>query len=146
MIVVKPRYSVRKYCYGGSGFFDTILKNVTSSAIAQKVVNAATKDGLKSVINKVGNSSITHKVVDAVVNGATSATQKAVENAITDILKRKAPTDADDDNNTRIVKKRKINGGKLKRKLPETETEARGNKKIKINLSNLINGSGIVLD
>ena len=128
MIVVKSKYYARKYCYGGSGIFDAILKNVinktTSSAIAQKVVNAATKDGLKNVINKAANSAVAHKIVDAAVNGATSATQKAVENTVTDLLsKRKAPpaTAAD--------------GGCVR-------------KKFKVDISNLINksGSGIVLD
>ena len=115
----------RKYCYGGSGILDAIFKNVinkaTSSAIAKKVVNAATKDGLKNVINKAASSTIAHKVADAVVNGATSATQKAVENTVTDLLlKRKAPA--------------AIDGGRIK--------------KLKIDISSLMNkaGSGIVLD
>ena len=126
MIVVKSKYHARKYCYGGSGIFDAILKNVinktTSSAIAQKVVNAATKDGLKNIINKTANSAVAHKVADAVVSGATSATQKAVENTVTDLLsKRKAPP--------------ATAGGSVK-------------KKLKVDISNLINksGSGIVLD
>ena len=127
MIVVKSKYHARKYCYGGSGIFDAILKNVinktTSSAIAQKVVNAATKGGLKNVINKTANSAVAQKVADAVVSGATSATQKAVENTVTDLLsKRKSPTTAE-------------KGGSVK-------------KKLKVDISNLINnsGSGIVLD
>ena len=127
MIVVKSKYHTRKYCYGGSGILDAILKNVinktTSSVIAQKVVNAATKDGIKNVINKAVNSTITHKVADAVVNGATQATQKAVENTVADLLKRKAP--------------------------PVTDGGGRTNKKkFKVDISNLINssGSGIVLD
>ena len=126
MIIVKPKYHARKYCYGGSGIFDALLKNVinktTSSAIAQKVVNAATKHGLKNVINQAANSAVVHKVMDSVVNGATSATQKAVENTVTDLLsKRKAPPPA--------------TGGSVK-------------KKLKVDISNLINkgGSGIVLD
>ena len=126
MIVVKSKYHVRKYCYGGSGIFDAILKNVinktTSSAIAQKVVNAATKDGLKNVINKAAKSTIAHKIADAAVNGATSATQKAVENTVTDLLSKRKSTTA--------------NGGSVK-------------KKFKVDISNLINkssGSGIVLD
>ena len=128
MIVVKSKYHVRKYCYGGSGIFDGILKNVinktTSSAIAQKVVNDVTKDGLKNVINKTANSVVAHKIVDAALNGATSATQKAVENTVTDLLsKRKAPPAA-------------AEGGCVR-------------KKFKVDISNLINkssGSGIVLD
>ena len=124
MIIIKPKYHTRKYCYGGSGLLDAILTNIinktTSSAIAQKVVNAATKDGLKNVINKAANSVIAHKVADAVVNGATSATQKVVENTVVDLLKRKTPTTSE--------------GGSVK-------------KKLKVDISNLINsGSGIVLD
>ena len=101
MIIVKPKYHARKYCYGGSGIFDALLKNV---------------------INKAANSAVVHKVMDSVVNGATSATQKAVENTVTDLLsKRKAPPPA--------------TGGSVK-------------KKLKVDISNLINkgGSGIVLD
>ena len=117
MILIKPKYHARKYCYGGSGILDAIFKNV----INKKVVNAATKDGLKNIINKAASSTIAHKVADAVVNGATSATQKAVENTVTDLLlKRKAPA--------------AVNGGRIK--------------KLKVDISNLMNkaGSGIVLD
>ena len=126
MIVIKSKHHTRKYCYGGSGIFDSIFKNVinkaTSSAIAQKVVNAATKDNIKKAINKAATSAITHKVADAVVSGATTATQKAVEDKVTDILKRKAP--------------------------PPPQSAPVTNKKLKIDVSNLINasGSGIVLD
>ena len=131
MIVVKSKYHERKYCYGGSGLFNTILNKVinktASSTIARKVVNAATKDGLKKVINKAASSTIAHKVADAAVNGATSATQKAVENKVTDLLKRKAPT---------TTAAAAAAGGKT-------------NKKLKVDISHLINnssGSGIVLD
>ena len=96
MIVVKSKYHTRKYCYGGSGLLGAILKKAinktTSSAIAHKVVNATTKDGLKKVINKAASSTVAHKIANAAVNGATSATEKAVENKVTDLLKRKAPT------------------------------------------------------
>ena len=60
------------------------------------------------------------------MNGATSATQKAVENKVTDLLKRKAPTTTAAGGG----------GGKT-------------NKKLKVDISHLINnssGSGIVLD
>ena len=76
MIVVKPRYSVRKYCYGGSGVFGNLLSKVVSSTIAQKVVNAATRDGVKNIINKAVSSPIAHKVADSVVDGAASATKR----------------------------------------------------------------------
>ena len=125
MIVIKSKYHTRKYCYGGTGIFGTIFKKAinktTSSAIARKVVNAATKNNIKKVINKAATSAITHKIADAVVSGAVSATQKAVEDKVTDILKRKAP--------------------------PPRSAPVK-NKKLKIDVSNLINasGSGIVLD
>ena len=126
MIIIKSKHHTRKYCYGGTGIFDTILKKVinkgTSSAIARKVVNAATKNNIKKVINKVATSAVTHKVADAVVSGAASATQKAVEDKVTDIFKRK-------------------------RKAPPP-VPATNKKKLKIDVSNLINasGRGIVLD
>ena len=119
MIVIKSKHHTRKYCYGGTGIFDTIFKKVinkgASSAIARKVVNAATKNNIKKVINIAATSAITHKVADAVVSGATSAMQK-----VTNILKRKAPP-------------------------PPPPVS---NKKLKIDVSKLINasGSGIVLD
>ena len=47
---------------------------------------------IKKVINKTANSAIAQKVTNAVVKGAASATQKAVENKVTDLLKRKAPS------------------------------------------------------
>lgn len=124
MIIIKSKHPIKKYCYGGTGIFDTIFKKVinkgTSSAIARKVVNAATKDNIKKVINKAATSAVTHKVADAVVSGAASATQKAVEDKLTDILKRKAPP----------------------------PVPATNKKKLKIDVSNLINasGRGIVLD
>ena len=89
MIVVKPRYSTRRYCYGGSGVFGDLMKKVVSSTIAQKVVNAATKDGVKNIINKAVSSPIAHKVADSVVDGAASATRKVVENAIVETLMKR---------------------------------------------------------
>ena len=124
MIIFKSKHPTKKYCYGGTGIFDTIFKKVinkgASSAIARKVVNAATKGNIKKVINKAATSAVTHKVADAVVSGAASATQKAVEDKVTDILKRKAPPPVP------VINK----------------------KKLKIDVSNLINakGSRIVLD
>ena len=124
MIIFKNKHPAKKYCYGGTGIFGALLKKVinrgTSSAIARKVVNAATKGNIKKVINKAATSAVTHKVADAVLSGAASATQKAVEDRVTDILKRKAPPP-----------------------VPVTNK-----KKLKIDVSNLINarGGGIVLD
>ena len=121
MIVIKPRYPARKYCYGGAGVFGNLLSKVVSSTIAQKVVNTVTKDGIKSIINKAASSPIAHKFADSALQGATAATQKLVENAIVETLKRPA------------------------RK--EEKTKKNDNKKVKIDIADLVNGgSGIVLD
>jgi hypothetical protein len=120
MIVVKPRYPERKYCYGGSGVFGNLLSKVVSSTIAQKVVNTATRDGIKSIINKAVSSPIAHKFADSALQGATSATQKLVENAIVETLKRPRK---------------------------EEDKKKNGNKKSRIDITDLVNGgSGIVLD
>lgn len=93
MILIKPKHPKRRYCYGGSGILD-IFKNVinktTTSTLAKKVVNATTKDGLEKVIKRAANSKAAHKVADAVLNGATNATEKLIENVITDAIKRKS--------------------------------------------------------
>ena len=53
MIIIESKHHTKKYCCGGTGIFDTILKKVISktisSAIARKVVNAATKDNVKKL-------------------------------------------------------------------------------------------------
>ena len=103
MIVIKSRYPKRI----GSGIFSRIFKK-----ISEKV----TKDGLQKVINRATSSTVAHKVADAVLRGATSATEHVVESAIIDTLKRKQPE-----------KKEKT-------------------KKIKLDISDLVNGTGIVLD
>ena len=118
MIVIKPKYPSRKYCYGGSGIFDILKKIISktaSSTVARKVINAATSDQLKTI----AKSTVAHKFADAVVNGAVSATQKAVEDVlIKKLQKRKAPAP------TTIGKKLKAD-----------------------DITNLINGgSGIILD
>ena len=84
-----------------------VIRKTAPAAIAYKVVNAT-------------------KVLDAVLNGTTLATQKTFENAVTDILtKRKEPVKT------------------FKRKLPETSATTKKDKNIKIDVANLINGSGI---
>ena len=112
MISIKPRYPERRYCYGGSGVFGDLMKRA-----AQKVLNTATKDGVKGIINKVVSSPITHKVADSVVDGAASATKKVVENTIVERFKR-----------------------------PRKEEKTKNNKRVKIDVTDLIDGSGIVLD
>ena len=84
--------------------------------IFKKVVSKVTNAGVKNTINKVVNSSVAHKVAEAVVNGAVSGTEKLVDKTIAD-LKRSAPVEEE---------------------IPK--------KKLKIDISNIINGKGIVLD
>ena len=86
--------------------------------LMKKVLNTTTKDGVKGIINKVVSSPITHKVADSVVDGAASATKKVVENAIVERFKRPRKED-------KTTKK---------------------NKRVKIDVTELIDGSGIVLD
>lgn len=122
MIAIKSKYPSRKYCYGGSGILSDILKKIVSktasSTVARKVINAATTDGLKAI----AKSTVAHKFADAVVNGAASATQKAVE----DVLIKKI---------------------QQKRKAPASTTTTTIGKKLKADdITNLINGSGIILD
>lgn len=116
MIVVKPKYPTRRYCYGGSGIFSNLINRAVSSTIARKVINTATKDGVRGIINKAVSSPIAHKLADGVVDGAASATKKVVENAIVERFKR-----------------------------PRKEEEG-NNKRVKIDVTHLIDGSGIVLD
>ena len=83
-----------------------------------KIFNATAKNAIKKAVS----SSIAHKIAEAVVNGAVKGTEKLAENVIVD-LKRPRPTTVEQ-------------GG-----------EGIAKKKIKINISDLINsGSGIVLD
>ena len=84
--------------------------------IFKKVASKVTKAGVKNTIKKVVNSPIAHKVADAVVNGAVSGTEKLVDKTIAD-LKRSAPVE-----------------------------ETTPKKKLKIDISGLVNGNGIVLD
>ena len=56
----------RSYRYRGSGIFGTIARQLFSS-------------GIKKVISSGASSAVAHKVADAVVNGATSASKKIFE-------------------------------------------------------------------
>ena len=107
MLVVKPRGGHR---YGGSSIFDAISRRMVSSDFKKAI-----SDGAKSAIAQ--------KVADAVVTGATSATQKAVEGAANE-----------------AINKVKVLGSSP----PPQEEETSPAKKI--NISSLIDGSGIVFD
>lgn len=120
MLVVKARGGgKKKYQYGGSGIFDAITKKIFQGS-------------LKSAISTGAQSAIGQKIADAVVNGATTATKKAVENTL----------------NNAISKAKSLTIQKpLKRKQERLEpTITPSSKKAKININTLIDGSGIVLD
>ena len=109
MLVVKPCGGHR---YGGCGIFDAISIKMLPS-------------GFKKAISTGAKSAIAQKVADAVVNGATSATQNAVEGTVNE-----------------AINKVKVLG---KRMLPSPQEEETSPAK-KINISSLIDGSGIVFD
>ena len=89
------------------------------SSIFKAIASKAAKSGAKNAIKKVLASKVTHKLATIVAKGAAKGTAKLVERKIAD-LKRPRETER---------------GQGL---LPK--------KKIKIDISNLVNGSGIVLD
>ena len=74
MLVIKSRggeYGMRRYA--GSGIFDSITRKMFAS-------------GLKKAISTGANSVIAPKVADDVVNGATSASQKAAEGVVNEAI------------------------------------------------------------
>ena len=111
MIVIRKRSVVKKYCYGGSGIFMNIGKKLFTRGLLKKAINTAAK------------STIAQKVSDAVVNGATAATQKATERALTEAVN--------------IISKRNVH-------VPELSTTT--SKKPKLDINSLIDGTGIVFD
>ena len=72
MLVIKPRcgaHGIGRYADdadAGSGIFDSITRKMVAT-------------GLKKAISTGANSVIAHKISDAVVNGATSASQKLLK-------------------------------------------------------------------
>ena len=79
MLAVAPRCGgARRYCYVGSCIFETINRTMLSS-------------GFKKAISNGAKSAIAQKVANAVVNGATSATQKAVEGDVTEAIHTVTP-------------------------------------------------------
>ena len=98
--------------------------------------------GFKTAISTDARSVIAQKVADAVVNGATLVTQRAVEGAVNEAINTATPYVKES------VKKL------ISRKRPHTSTTTTTTticseynvKKSKININSLINGSGIVLD
>ena len=76
MLVIKPRcgaHGMGRYAADGSGIFDSISRKMFAA-------------GLKKAISTGANSVIVHTISDAVVNGATSASQKAVESVVNEAV------------------------------------------------------------
>ena len=126
MIVIKSIYNR----FSGSGLIGNLFKKIT-------------KDRVKDVIKQAASSSIAHKVKNAVVKGAVAATEKVVENAIVDNLKKRPLSPPSD--SSQLTKRQKIeniiNSGSGLEKVVEKAIIENLNhpKKRKI-------GSGIVLD
>ena len=134
MLVVAPRGDGRRqYCYGGSGIFDIISRSMLSR-------------GFKKVISTNARSAIAQKVADVVVNGATSATQKAVEGAVNEAINAATPYVKESVQN--LISRKRPHTGTTTTITTTTTTIPSGYdvKKPKINITSLIDGSGIVLD
>ena len=124
MLKVKARGAGRRrYQYGGSGIFDSLAKHITSNSI-------------KSAINTAAKSTVTQKVANAIVNGASSAAEKATKDLVNETVhqikkigrKRAAPELIESE-------------AQIAETLPREE-----GKKAKVNISSIIKGRGIVLD
>ena len=135
MLIIKPRggdHGMGRYAaVNGSGIFDSISRKMFAT-------------GLKKAISTGANSVIAHKISDAVVNGATSASQKAVESVVNEAVNTVKP----------IVKEslKKLAGQKrsspsvtIPAVLEEIATTIK-KKKPNIDINSLIDGSGIVFD
>ena len=137
MLIIKPRggdHGMGRYAaVEGSGIFDSISRKMFAT-------------GLKKAISTGANSVIAHKISDAVVNGATSASQKAVESVVNEAVNTVKP----------IVKEslKKLVGQKRSSSSPsisipvvleEIATTIK-KKKPNIDINSLIDGSGIVFD
>ena len=85
MLVIKPRcgaHGMGRYTAAtttdGSGIFDSVTRKMFAT-------------GLKKAISTGANYVIAHKISDAVVNGATSASPKAVESAVNEAVNTVKP-------------------------------------------------------
>ena len=131
MLVIRRRGSdcrggLGRY-YQGSGVFDGIARTLFSS-------------GIKKAINSATSSAIAHKVADAVVNGATSTSKKVADAIIKEAVSAAGQASTNAMNSVSVVNQVK------KRPLQQTDPDATQLKRKKINIDNLIDGSGIVYD
>ena len=138
MLVIRSRGSCDSGLerYSGSGMFDAIGRKLFSS-------------GFKKAISSGVNSAITHKFADAVVNGATSTSQK-LGKAVVKGVESAGQKAAESAVNNAIDSTKKWIVGK-KRSLPPPSPRSVAEPiivppKRKLNIDSLINGSGIVLD
>ena len=143
MLVIRTRGSCNSGMgrYQGSGMFDAIGRKLFSS-------------GLKKVISSATNTAIAHKVANAVVNGASSASQKVAKAVVNGALSagqkatESAVTSAFDSAKKKLTSKKSMKRASPQDKLFEFEEAIPLiSKKQKIlDIDSVINGSGIIRD
>ena len=137
MLVIQRRGSslggMGRY-YRGSGMFDTIARKLFSS-------------GIKKVISNGASSAIARKVVDAVVNGASTSSKKVADAIVKEATSAagKASTSAVKSAIDSIVKKGVKRPAVESSIIPHQQQPSLAKRK-KINIDSLIDGSGIVYD
>ena len=132
MLVIKSRggdHGMGRYT--GSGIFDSITRKMFAS-------------GLKKAISAGAKSVIAHKISDAVVNGATTASQKAAESVVTEAVNAVKPI-VKESLKKLVGQKRPSPSVSIPIILEEIVTTEK-KKKPNIDINSLIDGSGIVFD
>ena len=136
MLIIKPRggdHGMGRYAaVNGSGIFDSISRKMFAT-------------GLKKAISTGANSVIAHKISDAVVNGATSASQKAVESVVNEAVNTVKPIVKESLKKLVVGQKRSSPSVTIPAVLEEIATTIK-KKKPNIDINSLIDGSGIVFD
>ena len=137
MLVIKSRggdSGLQRFNAAGSGIFDSITRKMFAS-------------GLKKAISTVANSVIAHKVADAVVNGATSASQKAAESVVNEAVNTVKPIIKNSLKKLIVGQKRSSPAVVPVTTIPTLLDESVVKKrKTDIDINSLINGAGIVFD
>ena len=135
MLIIKPRGGDhgmgRHAAADGSGIFDSISRKMFAT-------------GLKKAISTGAKSVIAHKISDAVVNGATSASQKAVENIMNEAVNTVKPV-LKESLKKLVGRKRPAPSVSIPIVLEEIATTIKKNKP-NIDINSLIDGSVIVFD
>ena len=125
----------------GGGSCDCRLGRYSGSGILDAVGQQLFSSGFKRAISRGVNSSLAHKVVDAVMNGATPTSQK-VGKAVVKGATSVGQKDVERVVNNAIYFTNKWNVGK-KRPLADPIIVQQ---KRKVYIDSLIDGSGIILD